>query len=329
MINVIGGSGFIGSRLCDRLQKNGIDFIIFDKTISKSYPEKTKIVDVRDQDTLFEAIRGGHVIINLAAEHKDNVLPRSLYDDVNVQGAKNVCNVARNRNIKTILFTSSVAVYGFAEPNTNETGEIKYFNDYGRTKWKAENVYTEWQAEDPENRKLIIIRPTVVFGENNRGNVYNLLKQIATGNFIMIGNGNNYKSMAYVENVAAFIQHSLFTLSKGTHLFNYIDKPDINMNTLVSIVKMQLGRSGKIRFRIPCFIGLVVGYILDILAKIIKKEFSISQIRIKKFCSNTQFSSINIKIGFNAPVSLKEAIEKTVEHEFKNKDCSEELFYTE
>ena len=43
----------------------------------------------------------------------------------------------------------------------------KFFNDYGRTKYFAEKVYRKWHEEDPQNRKLVIIRPTVVFGEGN------------------------------------------------------------------------------------------------------------------------------------------------------------------
>jgi thioester reductase-like protein len=54
----------------------------------------------------------------------------------------------------------------------DETGAINYFNDYGRTKWLTEEKYRAWLASDPEN-SLTIIRPTVIFGEQNRGNVYN------------------------------------------------------------------------------------------------------------------------------------------------------------
>jgi nucleoside-diphosphate-sugar epimerase len=70
-----------------------------------------------------------------------------------------------------IIFTSTVAVYGFAKIGTEESGKIAPFNDYGRTKYEAEEVFKAWQAEAPEERTLVIIRPTVVFGEQNRGNV--------------------------------------------------------------------------------------------------------------------------------------------------------------
>ncbi|MEM4360079.1 MAG: NAD(P)-dependent oxidoreductase, partial [Candidatus Bilamarchaeaceae archaeon] len=202
-ISVIGGSGFIGTRLCKRLKGSNGDFFIIDKKVSQTFPEETTVVDVREIEGLRKAIKGD-VIVNFAAEHRDDVRPKSLYWEVNVKGAENVCKVAEEKGIDKIIFTSSVAVYGFTEKETFEDGELRPFNDYGITKLEAEKVYINWQKKDPNRRTLVIIRPTVVFGEGNRGNVYNLLKQIASGRFIMVGNGKNIKSMAYVENVAAF-----------------------------------------------------------------------------------------------------------------------------
>ena len=106
---IIGGSGFIGTRLCKRLQGDGIEFTIVDKVLSKTFPERTVQCDIRNLDELSKKL-SGDVIINLAAEHRDDVTPRSLYDEVNVQGAKNVCEAAERNHIDTIVFTSSVAV---------------------------------------------------------------------------------------------------------------------------------------------------------------------------------------------------------------------------
>lgn len=82
---------------------------------------------------------------------------------------------------------------------------------------------------------MTIIRPTVVFGEGNRGNVYNLFRQIASGRFVMIGSGNNMKSMAYVENIAARLEHALDQQSTY-QVSNYVDKPDFTMNQLVDVI---------------------------------------------------------------------------------------------
>ena len=54
-------------------------------------------------------------------------------------------------------------------------------------------------------RSLVVVRPTVVFGEGNRGNVYQLIHQIISGRFVMVGSGKNRKSIAYVGNLSAFL----------------------------------------------------------------------------------------------------------------------------
>ena len=328
MISIIGGSGFIGTRLCERLRKHSVDFSIFDKNPSAIFASKCSYGDVRFLTHLSKLRPESSIFVNLAAEHRDDVNPKTLYDEVNVLGAKNICNIARKREVQKIIFTSSVAVYGFAKIGTNESSEIAPFNDYGRTKWEAEQVYKVWQAEDQKNRTLIIIRPTVVFGECNRGNVFNLLKQIAAGKFLMIGHGQNRKSMAYVENVAAFIEHSL-DFKPGVHIYNYIDKPNFTMNELVSLVRKILDRSEKIKFRLPYIVGLVIGRFFDLFAFVTRKKLAVSSIRVKKFCANSVYESAIAETGFVPPVNLIDAIERTVKYEFLEDHKKEPVFYSE
>ncbi len=330
-ILVIGGSGFIGSRLCARLDKDGIRFSIFDKAQSPFFgDERCVIGDIRDSAALEKALDGIDVVVNLAAEHRDDVRPVSLYDEVNVQGARNLADACRLKNVNTIVFTSSVAVYGFAKPDEDETGPIRYFNDYGRTKWGAEEVYRAWRDEDPGARNLIILRPTVVFGERNRGNVYNLIKQIASRLFFMVGRGNNVKSMAYVENVAAFLEHCALNL-KGLHVYNYIDKPDLSMNELVALVNRELGKETSTKLRAPYWLAYLGGLFFDAAALASGKKFAISSIRVKKFCATTQFKSIKIgNTGFSPPVSLAEGLRRTIRYEFlEHRDKDSVLFYSE
>jgi GlcNAc-P-P-Und epimerase len=328
-INVIGGSGFIGTRLMRRLKDKGLtESKIIDKATSKEFPDLMALSDVRSVEQLRASILDGSVIVNLAAEHRDDVRPLSLYDEVNVGGANNICTVAREKDVKTIIFTSTVAVYGFAPIGIDESGKITPFNDYGRTKFEAEQVFKAWQSEEPIERTLVIIRPTVVFGEQNRGNVYNLLRQIASGKFVMIGNGENRKSMAYVENVAAFIEYSM-SFKPGVHIYNFVDKPDFTMNTLVGNVNRILGRSEKIGFRLPFAVGYLIGKGFDLIAAISGKRFAISSIRVKKFCANSVYNTAIDQTGFIPPVPLAQAITQTVRYEFVESHEHEGVFYTE
>jgi len=327
MIKIIGGSGFIGTRLSKRLTLSKKEFSIVDKVMSNSFDEVCSIADVRDTESLGKVLESNDIIINLAAEHRDDVTPKTLYDDVNVQGARNVCEVATQKGINTIIFTSSVAVYGFAPIGTDESGEINYFNDYGRTKWEAEKVYRAWQEKEPINRKLVIVRPAVVFGEQNRGNVYNLLRQIASGKFMMIGDGTNRKSMAYVENVVTFLEYSL-SFENGVHVYNYIDKPDFDMNTLVAKVNKALGKDEKIGLRMPFMVGYGIGKVFDLASMITGKKFTVSSIRVKKFCSDSMFDTSVAKSGFVPPVKLEDGLAKTIKYEFVDKQEGE-VFFTE
>ena len=328
-INVIGGSGFIGTRLVRRLRsKEQLAVQITDKAQSKAHQDVFTLGDIRSVEQLRKSIANESVIVNLAAEHRDDVRPLSLYDEVNVGGARNICTVAREKSVQTIIFTSTVAVYGFAPIGTDESGKIAPFNDYGRTKYEAEHVFKAWQAEVPTERTLVIIRPTVVFGEQNRGNVYNLLRQIASGKFVMVGNGENRKSMAYVENVAAFIEYAM-SFKPGIYIYNFIDKPDFTMNSLVANVNRILGRPEKIGLRLPFSVGYAIGKGFDLVAALTGKRFAISSIRVKKFCANSVYNTAIEQTGFTPPVPLEQALAQTVRYEFVESHEHEVVFYTE
>lgn len=325
-ISIIGGSGFVGTRLSNRLSLKKRNYKIFDKNNVNKNPSIFPM-DVEDRSSL-ESLDGTNILINLAAVHRDDVKPISKYDDVNVQGARNICDAAEKYGINKIIFTSSVAVYGFAPANTDESGDFNYFNDYGRTKYMAEKVFKEWQAKCPEHRCLVIVRPTVIFGEGNRGNVYNLLKQIASGRFIMFGDGRNKKSMAYIENVAAFLEYSM-SYEPGLHIYNYIDKPDFDMNSLISEARKTLFNKNNVGIRLPAFLGIVIGYFADFIAKITGKNLPVSTVRVKKFLGTTQFASSVSKTNFVPPVTLEEGLARTLRYEFLEDNSDKQVFETE
>ena len=312
-ITIIGGSGFIGTNLIGKLEHGKNKVTNIDKITSSTYPQISVVADVRDTETLKNTLRPTDWVILLAAEHKDNVSPTNLYYDVNVTGAHNVVNSMDRIGIKKIIFTSSVAIYGLDKDNPDETHPADPFNHYGKSKWQTEEVLREWYNKDPHGKSLIIIRPTVVFGPGNRGNVYNLLAQIASGKFLMIGKGQNKKSMAYVDNVAAFIQYCIEKNFSGYHLFNYADKPDLTTIELVESVESALGKKLP-SIRIPYGIGYLGGLCFDIISKLTGKKFTISSVRVKKFCATTQFSADKVRqTGYIPKVSLHEGIKRTIE----------------
>lgn len=113
-VTIIGGSGFVGTSLVKRLLDSGYTVKIADKRRSVTYPDLSVRCDVRNapsetndfpesitdaasapgkheeavkampMHSLLDVLKGSDVVINLSAEHRDDVTPRSLYDDVNV-----------------------------------------------------------------------------------------------------------------------------------------------------------------------------------------------------------------------------------------------------
>ncbi|MDB4080371.1 NAD(P)-dependent oxidoreductase [Amylibacter sp.] len=325
-ITVIGGSGFVGTNLCRQLTLKQQDFEIIDLKMSNQFAEKCKIGDVRDLESLRDTITGD-LVVNLAAVHRDDIKDISEYQRTNVDGAENVARICTEKKIKKIVFTSTVAVYGFAKPGTGEDGVINPFNEYGRTKIDAEDKLRYWQQSD--DNSLIVVRPTVIFGEGNRGNVYNLLNQIASGKFVMIGKGENKKSMAYIGNVVAFLEECLLTDTKYG-LYNYVDTPDLTMNELVRQVKATLKHKPLFNIRLPYIFGLVIGYMADLVAKCSGRKLPISAIRVKKFTSSTQFKTNKLGLnGFVPPFELSSGIQRTIHSEFIEPDPKQEIFYTE
>lgn len=316
LITLIGGSGFVGTRLIDLLKEDQ-NYVLKNIDLEQShfFDDITVIGDVRDQTQMDEMLQGTDLVVLLAAKHRDDVTPVSLYYDTNVGGMRCTLNAMEKNGIKRLIFFSSVAVYGLNKSNPDESHPADPFNHYGKSKWEAEQVLQEW-FKTHGDWNIDIVRPTVIFGERNRGNVYNLLNQISSGKFLMVGKGDNVKSMAYVGNIVAFVKFMIESVTEGYNVFNYIDKPDTNMNDLVALVEKVLDKHiPSVHF--PYWMGMMGGYCFDLLAKITGKKLAISSVRVKKFCAVTQFDSTKaMTSGFVPPYTLQEGLARTLEFEF-------------
>lgn len=308
-ITIIGGNGFLGRRLRARLaaQDSSADVLVVARRPLRA-DVRHAVADVRDVDALTAAVPRGAVVVNLAAEHGDDVEP-ARYCEVNVDGARNVCDAARRRGVRTIVFTSSVAVYG-ATQEAGESAPCLPDDQYGASKLAAECVYGQWQAESPDERTLVIVRPAPVFGEGGAGNVARLIGRIASPRFVLIGTGRDLKSLAYVDNVAAFLAFCL-GLPQGVHLYNYVDKPDLTTAALVALVRRELDLPASGPLRIPYPVAFGAAAMLDALARLTGREFAVTAARVRRFCATTVYETSVAETGFVAPVPMAEALRRT------------------
>ncbi len=327
---MIGASGFVGTRLIDLLKDESEKYELrnIDLLPSHFFNDITVIGDVRDQEQMDRELAGADLVVLLAAQHRDDISPVSLYYDTNVGGMEVTLKAMEKNGVKRLIFFSSVAIYGLNKKCPDESHPADPFNHYGKSKWQAEQVAGKWYESHPD-WNINIVRPTVIFGERNRGNVYNLLNQISGGKFLMVGNGRNRKSMAYVGNIVSFSKYLIDSVKDGYNVFNYIDKPDMDMNALVGHVSKVLKKHIP-STHFPYWLGMAGGYCFDLLAKVSGKKLPISSVRVKKFCSTTEFDARKAhSCGFKAPYTLDEGLARTLEFEFVHPRPDDIIFKSE
>lgn len=250
-------------------------------------------------------------VIHLAAEHKDYGISDAEYFSVNEKGTQNLLKCANDHAIKNFIFFSSVAIYGQINGATEIT-QPSPSTSYGKSKLAAEYALKSWVDDDP-NRSARIIRPTVVFGPKNFANIFRLISRVCDEKFLWVGNGENIKSIAYVENLVAATLFLLDSLKPGLEIYNYSDQPPISIKELVNMVAYSASVNVP-NFRIPTKIAFGIGGLIDTFGKVFRLNFSFSKERFKKFSANSNYPSDKIRAsGYRQEISLSDGIKKTVE----------------
>ena len=145
----------------------------------------------------------------------------------------------------------------------------------------------------------------------------------------MIGAGTNRKSMAYVGNVAACLEHVIHApISDG--LLNYVDGPDYDMRSLVAETRALLGHPARMPLALPYPVGLTLGLAADAVSRLSGRNISISALRVRKFCATTSFAADpGRQHGFTPPYSIAEGLRRTLQAEFLEPDPAREVFFSE
>lgn len=305
---LIGGSGFIGQHFKRKIKTPDLINIDIDSGVNESEFIYCDITNYSQLESLKLSQYEDITIILLAAVHFDF---QKNYFKTNVDGTNNVLKyMSLNSNVKKFVFFSSVATYGESFLGKCENSDQEPINDYGKSKLIAEKNIIDWH-ELNKNIQTIIVRPAVVFGEYNFGNVFNLVMQIQSGYFAVIGDGMNIKSIAYAGNLVDSVLFSLKNVKKSFFVYNYSDYPQKNIYEQSKTLSKLLGNKGF--FKIPLFITKLITIPIDFLERLINKDLKINSMRVKKFTVTTNFHSDLIReIGFKQNVSIEQAYIDTI-----------------
>lgn len=216
---VLGGAGFIGTHLLRRLAGQGVSPLI--SLDLRAPAEAVAGADYRTGDVRrpFDAVVPEPVehLYNLAAIHRTPGHPDHEYYDTNLAGAVNACGFARRRGVARILFTSSIAVYGTREQTCDEDTPLAPTTAYGRSKALAELVHRDWAGE-AEDRRLVIVRPGVVFGRGENGNFARLLRQLRRRAFAFPGRRDTVKACGWIDELLRSLE---FAAARAAPLYIY------------------------------------------------------------------------------------------------------------
>jgi nucleoside-diphosphate-sugar epimerase len=334
-ILITGGSGFIGGYFHRDLAALGHQTTTYDLIApesAKARPHPAIRGDIRDRATLARAIEGADLVVNLAAAHHDFGIAHDTYYSVNEHGAQVVCDAMDDAGVRTCISYSTVAVYGDAEPPHHEEAPTKPNSPYGGSKLKGESVFRRW-VDKGDNRRCLVIRPTVTFGADNFANMYSLIRQIDSGKYLRFGPGTNIKSLSYVENI---VECTLFLAGllpgrpparsiEPFEIFNYIDKPDFTSTQISDAVSRSLGK--RPAPAVPYTLATLLALPFDAVIALTGKNLPISSARIRKlYRMQTKFEADKIRqAGYTPTVPLAEAIDRMVRWyvaEGKNLDAS-------
>jgi len=298
---IFGGSGFIGQHLSNYIGSESQSYDINSDNGKSIYCDLREPIELDNNNV--------SVIYNLAAIHKTPGHDYREYFETNIKGAENICNYARNINVNTIVFTSSIAPYGTWEDEKNEESLPLPTSAYGGSKLVAEEIHKRWQAEKPDERKLIIVRPGVVFGQNEGGNFTRLYRAMKKGRFFYPGRKDTKKAAIYVKDLVRLMVEMVEKEKPGVHLYNTVYTPIHSIEEICKTMAKVTGAKEP-KLSIPSGALKIAANTIHLLGKVIGQSFDgIHPDRVKKLMISTNINGQKLlDHGYKMKYSLGEAI---------------------
>ncbi len=237
---VLGASGFIGTRLVRRLSEQHAAVVAVDIEPPRERLDGVEyaVADVRER-LAPELGAGAQTLYNLAAIHRTpGHLPHEYYE-ANVLGAVNATQLADDCDIPLIVFTSSISVYGPSEAALTEQSPLRPTSDYGRSKRIAETIHRNWVHTGGE-RRLVTVRPGVVFGPGERGNYTHLAKALRRRIFAYPGRKDTVKSGGHVDELLRCIEFAIGQCEREV-VFNFAFPDESTTAAIVSTFSRVAG----------------------------------------------------------------------------------------
>ena len=332
---IFGGTGFIGTffanfllerNLCSHIYLCDIETLDQKNSNYRKQSVSDKRItyvqlDVRKEIHLSLDISGIDLIANFAAIHREPGHEDFEYFQTNLLGAENVCKYAEQIACKHIIFTSSISPYGISEAVRDEFSLPVPVSPYGSSKLVAEKIHQVWQAQNFHERTLTIVRPGVVFGPGEGGNVSRLIQAVINRYFFYMGNKDTRKAGIYVKELCSailWVYEFQINNKSGVEIFNMTMNPGPSIEEYVKGI-CKASNINRNFIVLPFPFLLFASKILDLAADILGVNNKFSPVRIRKLVrSNNILPTKLVEAGYKYVFSLDTALQ-----DWKN-ECPQE-----
>lgn len=315
---ITGATGFIGSNLKNYISEKGYGLVCTYRGEKPNcdYSDNVKWINVGEINSKtiwFEALDNVECVYHIAGvAHKigySGLNLKSEYERINIDGTKNLVEqVILSKTIKKFIFLSSLSVYGSRENEIiSEESICMPENDYGRSKYAAEKIIIDNFKETDID--WCIIRPTLVYGKGNPGNMDRLIRLINSGlplPFMMI---RNRRSMLYVGNLVSALYEAMMNPNANRKIYVISDGDDLSTNDIVVMIKKNTGKGGLV-FPLPVFMLKIVGILGDYMKKIKLNNIGIDSYSVDKIIGSLEVDSSKIRkeLKWRPPYKIEEGI---------------------
>lgn len=292
---ITGASGFVGQNLSKFLEEQDI-------AVEK--------ISLRNADFHFD--ENADALIHLAGKAHDtaNTSEDSEYFKINTELTKEVFQKFLKSNIRDFFYFSSVkATADSVEGILDENHLSNPKTPYGKSKLQAEEFLLFHQL--PQGKRLFIIRPCMIHGPGNKGNLNLLYKVVEKGIPWPLASFENSRSFLSIDNLNFLVLKMVKDREIGSGVYNFADDESLSTNDLVKIISAASGKSEKL-WKIPAKLISTAAGIGDIL------ELPLNSERLKKLTESYVVSNQKIKSALDIeklPYTAEKGMRKTI-HSF-------------
>lgn len=320
---ITGASGFIGSHLAEKLSQRGINVRCLVRPESNiDFLKRMKNIelfegDLLKPDSFLPALRGVEKVFHLAAvsQTREDV-DYSFFQKYIVQPTKNLALSALENKVKKFIFYSSIEAVGLRKASAlekpiDETATPSPETKYGRAKLEAEQLLLSYLKK---GLPVVIIRPSVVYGARDiTHGPLKLFRSLKSGIFHLVGNGQNWVSWCYVENL---IEATTLAAEKPVASYPVYFINDEKPYRFAEIVKAAARVMGVevSPWKIPLTLAKIACLPTEFTFSLLGKDPLVSRSKLRLATQNFVYdiSKAKKELGYRPIYSLDEGIKKTI-----------------